>query len=134
RRAVIVDEDVDPAESLAHGVDHARAILDAAAIRWDRENIGAGLAANPLGGFLEVSGPARRDGNFCALRGEHAGNAVTDALARAADDRKPVLQEEIHLKSQALQERFRVLVEYMLQHFLGIAFRAPVPHEALVGE
>src|SRR5262249_18344591 len=93
-----------------------------------------GLTADPLSCVLKVAGAPRGDGDFSAFTGESASDAVADAVARAADDRNPILQEQIHLKSQALQEHFRIFVEHMLQHFLGIAVSAPGPEEGLVGD
>src|SRR5580704_14049216 len=105
RSAVVVDQDVDAAELAAHRVDDAGAVLGAAAIGLDRQNLGAGLPRDRLGGAAERGLAARRHGNARPFGGERARNAVADAHAGAADDRDLALQAEIHGVTLATRPR-----------------------------
>jgi hypothetical protein len=92
RRAVIVDEDVEPAEMRQRLRNDALAIRGPADIGRDGENAPAGLLADALGGGLERLGAARHQRDIGTVAGKTAGDGIADARARPADDSNLAMQ------------------------------------------
>ena len=105
RRPVVVDQDVDAAEFVAHPCPDARTVFRPAAVRLHRHHVRAGLAADAIGGGDQVVLAPRRHCHRGAFARQRAGDAVADALARAADDGHLALQFEVHVRAASCRNR-----------------------------
>jgi hypothetical protein len=87
RGAVIIDENIELAEMLERLGNDALAIGRFADVGCDGEDLASRLVANDLRRGLQLLGATRHQRDVRTISREAAGNAVADALARAADDR-----------------------------------------------
>ena len=65
-------------------------------VSWHRDVAADGEGAQPVGLALEHVAPAREHRDVRAFLGQGFGDAEPDAGRRAADDRRPSLEPEIH--------------------------------------
>jgi hypothetical protein len=94
--AVIVDQDVEPAERIHRHGHRAPAIVRIARIRLNGQNFAAGLLADCVGCALQGRFAACHQSDPRALSREKAGDAVSDAHAGAANEGDLVLEVQVH--------------------------------------
>ena len=90
RAAGVVDDDVDAAECLD------RSLHEPLEVAGDRDVAADGESAQPIGLALEHVAPPREHRDVRAFLGQGFGDAEPDAGGRAADDRRPPFEPEIH--------------------------------------
>jgi hypothetical protein len=90
RAAAVVDEDVDAAERLERLLDEAFQILRVRDVAAD----GEGSEALRLA--CELIAAAREHGDVRAFRAQRLGGSEAHSGGRAADDRRPAAETELH--------------------------------------
>jgi hypothetical protein len=96
RAAGVVDEDVHAAETPGRRGDDAADALRGRQVGRDGEYLGARLAADLLGGRLQIRLGPGADRDPRALARQRQGRRLAEAFARRGNDRGPAVQPEIH--------------------------------------
>src|SRR5204862_5354343 len=89
----VVDENVDPAERLDRRVDEPRQRAGVADVAANGER------AEPLRLPLECLAAAREHRDVCAFLRQRLRDSEADPGRRAADDRRPTVESEVHVRA-----------------------------------